>query len=188
MDTGVRRTRHDRGRRGDETSLAQTFEFPDGITASAISDVLRSAPLVGADSVFGERPGDEHGRDGPHDSPTRSSSTPSSRRLSGFSPAPGFTFDVDLAEREPDVFVVSFSQPDRATPYLAGDAVWIVADGPASARACLDEEINTERAGSFGADPLTGSRPSLRRWLFFRIGHAQVMRDATTRIASLAAA
>lgn len=183
MDTGVRRTRHDRGRSGDEASLAQTFEFPDDIASSAICDVLGSAPLVGADSIFGERPGEEHEDDTAHDARARSS-----RRLSGFSPAPGFTFDVALADREPGVFLVSFSQPDRATPYLAGDAVWIVTDGQAGAGARLDEEINTERAASFGADPLTGPRPSLRRWLFFRIGHAQVMRDATTRIASLAAA
>ena len=51
----------------------------------------------------------------------------------------------------------------------------------------FDEEINTEHAQSLGAALLTGPKPSLRRWLFFRIGHAQVMRDATERIAGLAA-
>ena len=52
-------------------------------------------------------------------------------------------------------------------------------------RAILDEQINTAAAFDAGAGPLTGPRPSLRRWLFFRMGHQQVMAGATRNIASL---
>lgn len=179
----VRRTRRERGDREGETTLGRTFVFSDGITASAVAEALRTAPLVGDGSIFGGRLGSEVALgDRGH----------ATRDLCGFSQAPGFRFDVDLAEpsgecggtdRDVPVLVASFSQPDRATPYLAGDAVWFVSDGLEGAR--LDEEINTERA-AVGPQPLAGARPSLRRWLFFRVGHAKVMAEVAERIARLA--
>ena len=171
VEPAVQRTRHHVGREGDETTLTQRFLFEGDITAGAIGEVLRSSPLVGPDSVFGDRSGEE----------VESDTT--SRRLRGFSPAPGFRFDVELTERDGLVFIASFSQPGARTPFLQGDAVWLLSD--ATNGAVFDEEINTERAREHGAAPLTGSRRSLRRWLFFRAGHARVMRDATARIAQL---
>lgn len=134
--------------------------------------MLRSAPLVGPASVFGERPGDEQ------------QAADGARRLVGFSPVPGFRFDVELREPEPGTFLAAFSQPTRARPYLDGDAVWQLSD---DAGAVFHEEINTDRARAAGGRPLTGARPSLRRWLFFRFGHARVMSGAIGRIAALAA-
>lgn len=180
----MRRTRHEVGRHAGRTTLAQTFRFENRpgsngvITAVAIGEALRTAPLVGPEetrSIFGDRPGEE--QVGERDEA-------GSRRLRGFSPAPGFRFDVDLTEREPGVFVVSFSQPGMRSPYLEGDAVWLLGD--VDHEVTFEEEINTERALAAGATPLTGPRPSLRRWLFFRVGHAKVMTDATGRIAGLA--
>lgn len=171
VEPAVQRTRHHIGRDGDETALAQRFLFEGTVTAEAIGEVLRSSPLVGPDSVFGARSGEEVGSD------------TATRSLRGFSPAPGFTFDVELTERDGLVFIASFSQPGRRTPFLQGDAVWLLSD--AANGAVFEEEINTDRAREHGAAPLTGPRPSLRRWLFFRVGHARVMRDATTRIARL---
>ncbi len=177
VDPVVQRTRHARGRHAGEATLAQTFVFPRGVTAAAIGEVLRSASLVGADSIFGDRPGEEV----PAEAGTR--------HLHGFSPVPGFRFDVEVTEREPGVLVASFAQPDRRTPYLQGDAMWLLSDGAAEgAGAVFEEEINTGRARVAKATPLSGPRPSLRRWLFFRVGHAQVMRDAANRIARLAGA
>ena len=168
----VTRTDHVLGSRQGLTTLEQRFLFAGGeATAAGVAHVLLTAPLIGADSVFGERPGEE----GPR--------TSSSRALRGFSPAPGFRFDVDLARQDGGVFVVRFSQPDRGVPYLQGDAVWTVSDE--SGGAALHEEINTERALQVSSDPLSGPRPSLRRWLFFRIGHKQVMSRAASNIAAL---
>ena len=182
MEPSVQRTRHEVGRRGGDTTLVQTFRFGGGVTSAAIAGVLRGAPLVGPDSIFGERPGSEE-----HVDATSGSTSGSSRRLSGFSPVPGFRFDVELSEPEPGVFMASFSQDDRRTPYLAGDAVWFVNDGPdGRGDAVFEEEINTERAAGVGARPLTGPKPSLRRWLFFRLGHAKVMSGATSQMARLA--
>ena len=107
------------------------------------------------------------------------------RNLRAFSPAPGFHFDVELVEQSPGVFVVSFAQPDRSSPYLEGDLLWTVsgADNATSLR----EEINTESAMRRGLQPLGGSRLSLRRWAFFRLGHRQVMLRAAKNIAKLVA-
>jgi hypothetical protein len=51
--------------------------------------------------------------------------------------------------------------------------------------AVLSEHINTERAFQVAKEPLRGSRPSLRRRLFFRVGHKRVMSEATNNIAAL---
>lgn len=168
----VERTHHALGTRDGLTTLEQRFRFTgDGASAAAIARVLLSAPLTGADSIFGDRPGKEELR------------TDTSRSLRGFSPAPGFRFDVDLAQVADGVFRVRFSQPDRAAPYLQGDVVWRVTDEGDGA--VLVEDINTERALQVGDEPLSGARPSLRRWLFFRAGHRQVMDRATGNIAAL---
>ena len=170
--TTVVRTNHVLGSRQGLTTLEERFRFEgDGANAAAIAGVLLTAPLTGGDSVFGDRPGEEDSR------------TDSSRTLRAFSPAPGFRFDVDLAQQDEGVFLVQFSQPDRNVPYLQGDLVWTVADEGNGA--VLDEQINTERAFQVASEPLSGPRPSLRRWLFFRAGHKQVMSRATNNIAAL---
>lgn len=169
----VRRTAHDRGRRQGRDTLVQRFVFEgDGVRAASITDVLLAAPLTGEGSVFGSRPGSEVDRvDG-------------SRILRGFSPAPGFRFDVELSQRGGDELLVRFTQPDRNVPYLQGDLIWTLRDEPEGA--VLEEQINTDRALEVVSDPLGGPRPSLRRWLFFRMGHKQVMARATSNIAALA--
>ena len=166
----VERIRHVLAKRQELTTLEQRFRF-DAMDASAIVELLLTAPLVGSESIFGDRPGDE----GPR--------TQSTRTLRRFSPAPGFRFDVDLERRDPGVFRVRFSQPDRDTPYLAGEFSWTITNHDGAAM--FDEQINTEHAFRVAREPLTGPRPSLRRWLFFRAGHVQVMRLATGNIASL---
>lgn len=168
----VVRANHRVGSRQGLTTLEQRFRFAgNGASAAAVAGVLLMAPLTGGDSVFGDRPGEE----GPR--------SDSSRTLRGFSPAPGFRFDVALAQQNTGVFLVRFSQPDRKTPYLQGELVWIIADEDNGAT--FDEEINTERAFQVASEPLSGPRPSLRRWLFFRAGHKQVMSRATKSIAVL---
>jgi len=169
--TTVVRTHHALGRRRGLTTLEQRFRFMDGGGAAAIAGILLSAPLVGRDSIFGDRPGDEGAR------------SDTSRTLRKFSPAPRFQFDVDLAQQEEGLFLVRFSQPGRDVPYLQGDFVWWVADE--NGGAVLDEHINTERALLLVGEPLSGPRPSLRRWLFFRAGHIQVMKNAMSNIALL---
>lgn len=169
----VARTRHVLATSRGLTTLEQEFLFTGaGADAANIAAVLRTAPLVGNASIFGNRPGVE----GP--------GTGSVRELRGFSPAPGFRFDVEMTERDEGVVVVRFSQPDRRVPYLHGAFVWTISD--AGGGAVLAEAINTERALQIGEAPLTGPKPSLRRWLFFRVGHGQVMRRATHNIAALA--
>lgn len=169
------RIRHARGRNAGETTLEQTFQFEADVNAAMVADLLRSAPLVGEGSIFGDRPGHEETDDA------------GSRHLRGFSPAPGFRFDVDLAERDEGVFVASFSQPHSRRPYLEGDVVWLLRDE--SGGTLFHEEINTDLAlATGGGQPLSGEGPSLRRWLFFRVGHAQVMRGAIDNIARLAQA
>lgn len=173
--TSVERTHHALGSREGYTTLEQRFRFAgDGATAAAVSGILLAAPLTGTNSVFGDRPGEEGDR------------SESTRALRGFSPVPGFRFDVDLTQRNEGAFLVRFSQPDRTTPYLQGELVWTITDQDGDA--VLDEQINTEAAMRVAGDPLSGPRPSLRRWLFFRAGHKQVMSKATTNIAALLAA
>ncbi len=171
VKTVVRRAAYVRSRRQGRDTLEQRFRFEgDGADADAIAEVLLTAPLIGEGSVFGGRPGEEGRR------------TDRSRSLHGFSPAPGFRFDVDLARRK-GVFHVRFSQPDRTVPYLQGDLLWTISDGADGA--VLDEQINTERALEAVAEPLGGPGRSLRRWLFFRLGHKQVMSGAAGNIALL---
>ena len=160
-----------RGRRGDLVTLEQRFHLT-GTTAQRVSEVLLTSPLVGDDSIFGRRPGTER-KAGDRE-----------RRLEGFSPAPTFRFDVHLRLVEPDVFVVRFSQPERSSPYLAGDAVWKVSDEGSGT--LFQELINTEDAMRHADQPLDGDGASLRRWLFFRVGHEQVMSGALEGIARLA--
>jgi hypothetical protein len=172
MTVSVRRSAHAFSKRQGSPALEQRFEFEgDPVDADAIVNVLLTAPLIGEGSVFGRRPGSEEPVAG------------SSRRLGGFSPAPGFLFDVDLAPTGHRAFRVRFSQPDRSVPYLDGDLLWTISD--AAEGAVLDEQINTERAAETVGQPLGGPKPSLRRWLFFRIGHKQVMLGATKNIAAI---
>jgi len=169
----VSRIHHDRNSADGLTTLEQRFRFEGaGLTAKGVAEVLLIAPLTGNASVFGERPGEEGSR------------SDSSRALSGFSPAPGFRFDVDLVQLSPTVFLVRFSQPDRAVPYLQGEFVWSI-DDHGDGSVVFDEQINTAQAMEVASQPLNGLRPSLRRWLFFLAGHAQVMKRATNNIAGL---
>ncbi len=171
----VERTKHTRGRRDGLATLEQRFRFEGpGVGATAIGDVLLEAPLTGGDSIFGERPGEE----GPR--------TATSRNLQAFSPVPGFRFDVHLERRDAGLFTVRFAQPDRKVPYLQGAFTWAIEDG--NGGAVFDEQINTVRALEVGGEPVSGPKPSLRRWLFFRMGHERVMAAATTNIAALLAA
>jgi hypothetical protein len=170
MTIDVRRVAHELTRHEGREALEQKFLFT-GAQAAAVADVLLSAPLVGDDSVFGNRPGVE----------VETSDT--SRSMRGFSPAPGFRFDVELTHRGEGGFVVRFSQPARRVPYLAGDLLWTISDEADGA--VFDEQINTERALQSVDVPLGGDRPSLRRWLFFRVGHKQVMLGATKSIAAI---
>ena len=169
MTTVVGRTAFVQSYRSGRGTLEQRFLF-EGVDADAIADVLLTAPLVGEGSVFGTRPGEEGIR------------TDRSRNLRGFSPAPGFRFDVDLTQRD-EGFVVRFSQPDRKVPYLQGDLLWSIDDQAEGA--VLDEQINTERALGVVSEPLGGPGQSVRRWLFFRLGHKQVMLGAARNIAAL---
>jgi len=172
MTTVVRRTAHELGRSEGHTTLEQRFRFEgEGANAEAIGQLLLQAPLIGDASVFGGRPGEEGTR------------TEQSRSLRGFSPAPGFRFDVDLTRRGEGEFFVRFSQPERRAPYLQGDLLWLIADEDDGT--VFDEQINTDRALKIVSEPLGGLQPSLRRWLFFRLGHKQVMDGATRNIATL---
>ncbi len=171
METVVRRIAYVRSRVDGRDTLEQRFQFNGrGADANAITDILLTAPLIGDNSVFGSRPGEE------------TNATDRARTVRGFSPAPGFRFDVDITQ--PDgMFLVRFSQPERNVRYLQGDLLWTVRDD--SAGAVLDEQINTQQALEAGAEPLGGPRWSLRRWLFFRMGHKQVMTGASHNIAAL---
>jgi hypothetical protein len=172
MPTLVRLISHVLAKREGLTTLAQRFRFEgERLDAGAIAGLLLTAPLTGTDSVFGNRPGEEVER------------TETTRSLKGFSPAPGFRFDVDLMRQEGYVFVVRFSQPERNVAYLDGDLVWLITDELDGT--VLDEQINTERAMQTASQPLGGRRKSLRRWLFFRLGHKQVMSAVTRNLASL---
>lgn len=171
VTTEVERTSVRHGSDGSRPTLEQRFELRGPhVDRAMVSDVLMTAPMLGARSIFGERPGTEGaGSDG-------------SRHLRGFSPVRGFVFDVDL-RRIDEGFVVRLSQPGRRKPYLHGDMLWIVDDTPGGA--VLDEQINTGRALQVVDEPLGGAPRSLRRRLFFRVGHKQVMLGATRNIGAL---
>lgn len=168
----VRRVASEHGRHHGRRTLEQRFLF-EGASAAALVELLLTAPLTGDGSIFGSRPGEEEAREG-------------GRRLRGFSPAPGFRFDVDLTPRDDGLFIVRFTQPGRETPYLQGEFTWSFRDVPGGA--VLDEQVNTQEALAVVAEPLGGPRPSLRRWIFFRVGHRRVMDGATQGLAALASA
>lgn len=172
VKTEVRLASHLHARKHGRDVLEQRFLFEGAnASASAISRILLTAPLVGERSVFGDRPGEESGK------------SDRSRTMRGFSPAPGFSFDVDLTPIDDEAFIVRFSQPRRRVPYLQGEFLWTVTDEQGGA--VLDEQINTDRALEAVGEPLDGPRFSFRRWLFFRVGHRQVMANATRNIAAL---
>ena len=158
------------GERKGLTTLEQRFVF-EGATTEKLVQVLWAHPLVGAGSIFGEQA--REGQD-----------TPKGRIARGFRPAAGFEFDVRLKREGEGLFIVNFSQPSRATPFLDGDALWMIYESPTGEGAVLVEHINDKTALEKRAAPLTGSKPSLRRWLFFKFGHASAMDTITARIAA----
>jgi hypothetical protein len=158
------------GRRGHHYTLEQRFRL--GTSAERIATILLAEPLVGAGSVFGKRPGSE------------GAAAEGERHLRGFSPASMFRFDMRLRRVAPGIFVVQFSQPDRVTPYLSGELVWFLEDDTEGA--VFDEQINTPRALEHAREPLGGAPRSLRRWIFFHVGHKQVMDVMMSNIATIA--
>ncbi|MDH3682133.1 MAG: hypothetical protein OEV40_19540 [Acidimicrobiia bacterium] len=157
--------------------LAQTFRFP-GATEKQLAHVLATAPLVGAASIFGKR--------------TVAATTTEAdvRKAIGFEPAPMplLRFDVEMRQQVADsgtLVIVEISQPGRRRPYLAGQFVWQLTDDADAA--VLQEEINTPTALAIVSRPLDGSGPSLRRWLFFVVGHERVMRDVAANLRALLA-
>lgn len=162
-------------RRGGLIVYTQKFRFP-GTSAIVVADTLRTGALIGAESIFGERPGARV-----EDAPATAHS-PAGRVIRDFSPAPGFRFDVTLRAVEPLLFTATFGQPERRVPYLSGSLLWLFED--ADDGAILREDINTERALAHGP-ALTGARASLRRWLFFKVGHAKLMDLAVANLGRL---
>ncbi|MCP4225289.1 MAG: hypothetical protein GY773_18275, partial [Actinomycetia bacterium] len=75
-------------------------------------------------------------------------------------------------------------QPQRRRPYLAGQGVWQLEDGP-DTTAVLREEINTSFALGIVSRPLHGSALSFRRWLFFAGGHQRLMKDLASNLREL---
>lgn len=182
--TTVKRTHSVVGTRDTLTTLEQRFRFEGrGITARGFADLLLAAPLVGPGSVFGNKKGQED----------KDARTEKLRILRGFSPAPFFTFDLKIQRIDDSVkgsptFLVRFSQPDAFVPCVLGGCIWIFRDeGVRAGVVVLDEQINTEKAAEVGAEPLTGESFSLRRALFFRIGHPKVMVQVTENLAALLA-
>lgn len=159
--------------------MRQTFRFAS-TSARALADLLATAPLVGADSIFGNRS-------------VQSTRTEAGvRHLKGFEPVPVplFRFDIELRQRlagSGAIVVLEFSQPELDRPYLAGQFVWELEDGP-DGTAVLREEINTPAALGIVSRPLHGASPSLRRWLFFTGGHQRVMMEVAANLRSLLAA
>lgn len=156
--------------------LTQTFRFREA-TKDRLAEILATAPLVGENSIFGNR------RVG-------STSTEAGiRQAIGFEPAPIplLRFDVKLQQQVTDdliTVILDFEQPGRVRPYLAGQFVWLLSDEPGPT-AVLREEINTPAALSIVEQPLHGSPMSFRRWLFFAGGHQRLMKDATDNLEHL---
>lgn len=159
-------------------TLSQTFTFA-GADVDDVARVLAEAPLVGPNSVFGNKK-------------VKSAAPPGKvRRTEGFEPAPVplLRFDVELRQEPTDRGVhvlVEFSQPGRKHPYLEGQFVWLLSAGDQGA--ILNEEINTPTALDIIDRPLHGRRFSVRRWLFFAGGHKRLMAEATTNIRTLLSA
>ncbi len=160
------------GEHKGHTSLEQRFLFP-GQTYERLAKALWTRPLVGPGGLFGTK-----GREG--------QDTPKGRLVRDFSPAPTVRYDIRIRRETESLFTVNFSQPDREVPYLDGDAVWMLYEDPTGDGALLVEHINDRQALEWRAAPLTGKKASLRRWCFFRFGHAQVMDEVTANLARLA--
>ncbi len=152
-------------------TLTQRFLF-DGVSADRLAELLWTCPLVGDRAVFAGK------------SCRSTQDREDSRQLMGFVPAPGFSFDVAMRRVAPTSFVVRFSQPAEATPYLAGDVLWRFLDEDGGA--VFDEQINTAVALEHVDEPLSGAKPSLRRWMFFKVGHAAIMGEMAKNLAALA--
>ena len=168
MSVSVKRLGAEHSYRNGRGTLSQQFRF-EGVSAASLMSGLFRAPLLGAASIFGTRPGREGER------------TETSWRLHDFSPVAGFIFDVELNQKG-EQSVVRFSQPGRSVPYLQGEALWTITDSGPWAQ--LDEQINTPAALEVVSEPLGGPRRSLRRRLFFMIGHRQVMSGAMENLAT----
>lgn len=159
--------------------LSQTFRFP-GASAGQLAGLLATAPLVGNNSIFGDRK-------------VKSTSTNAGvRRAIGFEPAPIplLRFDVEIRQRDTEtgtLVVLDFEQPQQRRPYLTGQFIWQLQDGP-DTTAVLQEDINTETALAIVSRPLHGSTPSFRRWLFFTGGHQRLMGDVAGNLRELLAA
>ncbi|MCP4385665.1 MAG: hypothetical protein GY798_30365 [Hyphomicrobiales bacterium] len=156
-------------------TLSQTFRFEDADT-SRLAEVLAQAPLVGAGSIFGKR------------TILTTASEGETRIIHGFEPVPLFRFDVMMQPRAIDTgveVIVTFSQPERRRPYLAGQFVWLLSDAEDQTAAILREEINTPVALAIVDEPLDGAPYSLRRFLFFAGGHKKLMQDMATNLRAL---
>lgn len=154
--------------------LTQTFRFP-GASKDRLAEILATAPLLGEDSIFGDRR-------------VRSTSTDTGvRQAIGFEPAPIplLRFDVKLRQQVTDddltTVILDFDQPGRSRPYLTGQFLWLLTDEPGTT-AVLQEEINTPTALNVVDRPLHGAPLSFRRWLFFAGGHQRLMKDVTANL------
>jgi len=154
-------------------TLSQSFRF-SGLSSHDVATTILTKALVGEGSLFGNRPG------------TEVAAPEGERHLRNFSPAPGFRFDVHLRQAEAALLVVRFSQPSLDTPFLSGEFLWTFENERQGS--LFSEEINTQPALDHVHHPLSGRRPSMRRWLFFRVGHPQVMNRLALNIARLATA
>lgn len=156
-------------------TLEQTFRFP-GATKDQLAGLFAAAPLVGDNSIFGNRKVASVSSDGPV------------RRALGFEPAPIplLRFDVAFHQEAIDdatVVVVEFAQPSKRRPYLGGGFIWRLEDDGDGA--ILNEEINTPAALAIVSGPLDGASPSFRRWLFFAGGHKRLMHDVADNLEAL---
>lgn len=154
--------------------LTQSFRFP-GASKDRLAEILATAPLVGENSIFGNR------------KVTSTSTDADVRCAIGFEPAPIplLRFDVKLRQQVADTnrtsVVLDFDQPGRSRPYLAGQFLWLLTDEP-DTTAVLREEINTPTALGIVDRPLHGSPMSVRRWLFFAGGHQRLMKDVAANL------
>lgn len=167
--------RHGNVKRATLYTLRQTFCFINA-AAAEIARILREAPLVGSNSVFGERV------------LSSMSDTSEIRIMKDFQPlpAPFFRFDVELRPlpNDPLMLIVRFAQPREARPYLEGEFTWRLTDvQDGQSTACLSEEINTLEALRMVNQPLHGH--GIKYFLFFKIGHARLMEDVAGNIARL---
>jgi hypothetical protein len=169
--TTVRRTGSPKiGERKGLVTLSQRFLF-ERTSVEQLIKTIWARPLVGDGSIFGHMA--REGQD-----------TPKGRLARDFRPAPTFCFDVRIRREGDAMFMVNFSQPGREVPYLEGDALWSLYDSPTGEGALLVEHINDATALDKRCLPLTGKKPSLRRWLFFKFGHANAMDNIMKRIAA----